>query len=129
MKILDIKTAKGDKIISSIEILYLEAKNKHTLIYLTDLTYIESHHLIKWFDDILLKPDFFRCHNSFIVNCLYIDFWCNNRIFLKKSITHIPISRQKKHYFKENFEQYKQKLYFQSLQNTANYFKIELITP
>ncbi len=104
--ILHVKTAKGIMIINPLEVLYLEAKNKHTFVYLNNMVCIETHHLLKWYGEKLLEPQFYRCHNSFIVNCFYIGYTCGESIILDKNI-YIPLSRKRKQQCKENLIRFK----------------------
>jgi DNA-binding LytR/AlgR family response regulator len=104
LSMLNVKTSRGDKFINPLEILYIKANNKHSFIYLTDLICIDSHHLIKWYEEKLPVPDFFRCHNSFIVNCFYINYTCGNSIILNRNNILIPLSRYKKDFYMKNLE-------------------------
>jgi DNA-binding LytR/AlgR family response regulator len=121
MPILDIIISKGKQFVNPIEIVYIEANNKHTVIYLSSAKCLYAHHLLKWFDEKLPETLFCRCHNSYIVNCLYIDCTCGNQIIMSKDNINIPVSREKKQLLKEKLAHYKQQQVFQSLQNNANH--------
>ena len=98
---IEIKTSKGYKIICIKNILYIEAARKCSIIYLDNTELIITYHLLKWYERYLLKPYFFRCHNSYIINCQFVDFYWNEGITLTNS-SRIPISRNKVALFKEN---------------------------
>ena len=100
---LEIKTPAGLKVIGTMNILYVEAAKKCSIIYLNDQNSVITYHLLKWFNNNLLKPYFFRCHNSYIVNCLFVDCYCNQTVTLinKKKV---PLSRNRKLLFRENLK-------------------------
>jgi len=118
---LHVKTAKGNMIINPLEVLYLEAKNKHTIVYLNNMLCVETHHLLKWYEEKSHEPQFFRCHNSFMVNCFYIDYHFGYQIFLTKKHINIPISRSKKRLYKNNLEFYKQNRFTHSVLNSISH--------
>jgi hypothetical protein len=105
---LEVITSKGDKFIQPLRILFLKAKGKHTLIYFTDMHCLETHHLIKWYEELLQNYNFCRCHNSYIVNCLYIDCTCGNNAVLTCNGISIPIARNRKQHYKDCVEISKQ---------------------
>ena len=99
--VLEIKTAQGIKYISKNRLIYIKAKNRDTMLLLNNSDRIFTKHLIKWYEKFLFNPEFFRCHNSYIVNCRYFDWLCSCEIILKEQIR-IPLSRNRKKSFKEN---------------------------
>jgi DNA-binding LytR/AlgR family response regulator len=64
---------------------------------------IITYHLLKWYNQYLVNPCFFRCHNSYIINCLFVDYYNRQYITLKNS-TKIPLSRTKIKLFKINLK-------------------------
>ena len=98
---IEIKTPTGHKIICVKNILYVEAAAKFSIVYFNDFSTIISYQSLKWFDAYLFQPYFFRCHNSYIVNCLLVDCYWKNRIIFRDR-NKIPISRNKILPFKEN---------------------------
>ncbi|NLJ43940.1 MAG: LytTR family transcriptional regulator [Bacteroidales bacterium] len=109
-KVLEIKTAKGIKYISQNRIIYVKAENRGTVLLLNNSDRILTKHLIKWFEKYLISPEFFRCHNSYIINCRYFDCLSSCQIILKGQIR-IPLSRNRKRLFKENLILLEQKLF------------------
>ncbi len=103
MPFLEIKTSIGNKLIQLPEILYVKANNKHTHIYFTDEKCIQANLPLKFYEEKLPLPFFYRCHDSYIVNCLYVDCTCSNELILHGNIR-IPVSRSKKQALKENLE-------------------------
>ena len=96
IQVLEIKTTKGLKYISLNKIVYIKAENRGTTIFMEDSEKIFTKHLIKQFEKFLIEPEFFRCHNSYLVNCRYVDCLCSHDIILKNN-DRISLSRNKKH--------------------------------
>ena len=88
--VLEIKTAKGIRYISQNRIVYIKAENKGTIINMNNSERVFTKHLLKWYSKHLLSPEFFRCHNSYIVNCHHVECYCSNEIILKEQIR-IPL--------------------------------------
>ena len=100
---LEVKTPEGLKVICIKNILYVKAARKCSIVYLDDLNTIITYHLLKWYNKYLLNPCFFRCHNSYIVNCRFVDCFYNKTITLKDK-NRIPLSRNRIRSFKKNLE-------------------------
>jgi len=109
-QVLEIKTAKGIKYISQNRLVYVKAENRGTMLLLNNSERIFTKHQIKWYEKFLFNPEFFRCHNSYIVNCRYFDCLCSSEIILKEQIR-IPLSRNRKKSFKENLILLEQELF------------------
>ena len=114
--ILEVNTGRGNKLISITDLQYIKAANKCTIIFFDDFSNIKTNHLLKWFVFILPKPEFIRCHNSFIVNCQRVDYYCSNEIILKRMVR-IPLSRNKKQHFKKSYNLFFRKKIIQKLEN------------
>jgi two-component system, LytTR family, response regulator len=102
-QVIEIKTSNGLKIICLKNVLFIEAARKCSIIYFDDKSSIVAYHMLKWFDNYLFKPCFFRCHNSYIINCCFVDFYNNKGIILKDK-QEIPLSRNKVKSFKGNLK-------------------------
>ena len=109
-QVLEIKTAKGIKYISYNKVIFIKAENRGTIIVLNNSERIFTKYPIKWYERFLLNPYFFRCHNSYIINCKYFDCLCSSDIVLKGNIR-IPLSRNRKVSLKENQILLEQELY------------------
>jgi two-component system LytT family response regulator len=129
MPVLEVKTAKGNQLIILAEILYLKADNKHTIVYLINFNCVSTNHQLRWYEEKLPEHLFCRCHNSYIVNCFYIDCTCGNRAVLKVNNASVPISRDKMQYYKDNLALFKQNQAFQLLQNNVIHSHISTVTP
>jgi DNA-binding LytR/AlgR family response regulator len=103
MPLLEIKTALGNKLIQTHEIMYVKAFNKHSIIFFNDRNIIETNYPLKWYCEKLTEPLYFRSHDSFIVNCLYLNYFCACQLILTNNVR-IPLSRYKKEKFMKNLE-------------------------
>jgi two-component system, LytTR family, response regulator len=101
--LIEVKTPKGFKLISTRDILYIKAVRKCSIVYLNESDNIITFHLLRWFENYLLEPFFFRCHNSYLVNCQFVDYYCRKEITLKNK-NKIPLSRNSFEFFKENLK-------------------------
>lgn len=97
-----IKSYGDYKFIYALDILYLQADNNSTDIYLNNGEMITAFKTLKHFEKAL-PSQFFRIHNSFIVNKDYISriHTGNNVCFLKNCKAKIPFSKS----YKGNVEQ------------------------
>lgn len=96
--LLEVRTAKGNKLIVISQILYIQSCNKHCFIYFANGgPPLETHALLKWFEEELPAGSFCRCHDSYIVNCAFIDCICGSKFVLTNN-TYIPVSRGRKDY-------------------------------
>jgi two-component system, LytTR family, response regulator len=92
--VIEIKTEKGFKMISYHQILSIRADKKKTIVQINDAESIKSLNSLKWFSQKLIPPDFFRCHNSYMVNCHHVDYFSTKAIILKGR-TIVPLTRNK----------------------------------
>jgi DNA-binding LytR/AlgR family response regulator len=92
---LKVNTSKGIYYINIVEILYIKAENKYSIIYFVDSECIKTNHLLRWYGTHLKEPYFCRCHYSAIVNCRYIVCICGNMAVLKGN-NKVRISRMKR---------------------------------
>lgn len=107
--ILAINAVKGLKIILVENIVFIKAFNKGSIIYLNNSEIIETKEILKNYSNNLPLPWFFRCHNSFMVNCRFVDCFSGNQVILKDN-RRFPLSRRKKELFKKNLIKYTQSL-------------------
>jgi len=92
--VLKIKTDKGLKIISKQKIFFIQANKKNSIVRIDEPELINSLHSLRWFSQMLLPLDFFRCHYSYLVNCRLVDCFSSKGITLKGNII-VPLSRNK----------------------------------
>jgi len=102
-KWLEVRTTIGYKYIPVKQIIFIKAENKTSTIFFDDLSSIKTNHLIKWYQEKLDDHIFIRCHNSYIVNCLNIEFFCGSTIITRGNFR-IPISRNYKLQFKNKYD-------------------------
>jgi DNA-binding LytR/AlgR family response regulator len=103
MKWIKVRTRTGDSYVPLNKIIYIKADNKKSTVVFKDLPFLETNHLLKWYQKKLPEPYFFRCHHSYIVNCLNIDSFCWN-VIITKGKFRIPVSRQKIIPLKKNMD-------------------------
>jgi two-component system LytT family response regulator len=104
-KIVEVKTSKGYKIIDSSSIVFLEANGKFTIIYLDNQSNIITYHMLKWYTNHFLEPNFFRCHNSFVINSSYVNCYDSKEIVMIDG-SKVPLSRGKLSALKENLRRF-----------------------
>jgi len=97
---LEVKCSKESRIINCNDIMFIEAKNKQTIVYLKDQSIIETDHLLQWYQERLPPPDFCRSHRSYIVNFNHIDVVGKDHYALKGGIK-VPVSNSKRNYSRE----------------------------
>ncbi|MGL5175090.1 MAG: LytR/AlgR family response regulator transcription factor [Cetobacterium sp.] len=92
-------------VVSTDNILYIEADEKETNIFMKEIMYT-SKLKISQLENILSEELFFRCHRSYIVNIdkiIEVEPWFNGTYILKVSNSNfkIPVSRNKVKELKE----------------------------
>lgn len=97
-----IKSYGDYKFIYALDIAYLQADGNSTDIYLNSGEMITAFKTLKHFEKVL-PPQFYRIHNSYIVNKDYISriHTGNGMCFLKNSKTKLPFSKS----YKTNIDQ------------------------
>jgi len=96
-KILKVKCTVGHKLFIIQNIVFIKTNKKHVLITSSDNKCVEVFRSIKWFDQHLPKPQFYRCHNSYIINCRYVECFNFLHTMVKlKGFNEIPVSRLRK---------------------------------
>lgn len=105
IEVFEVKTDNGLKIIYARNILYIKAARKFSVIYFNDGTYLIGFHMLNWFEKFLCPPCFFRCHNSYLINCYHVDSFGHSKVILKEK-NKIPLSRKKMNHFRENLKQF-----------------------
>jgi two-component system LytT family response regulator len=96
---LVVNTVKESELIDLENILYIQAENVYSTIYLTNAKKITcSQRSIKDYEEMLKDKGFFRCHKSYLVNIHQIarlDKQEGSEIILKDK-SHIPLARRRK---------------------------------
>ncbi len=83
--------------LSSNEIIYVESDGNYSSIYLNNGKKIVITKKIKEVYETLPKDDFFRIHNSFVVNLDYVkEFYKSDGYVVLEGNHKIPVSRQRK---------------------------------
>ncbi|HEY4786139.1 MAG TPA: LytTR family DNA-binding domain-containing protein [Bacteroidales bacterium] len=103
--VLEVKIDKGNKLINTAEVIYFGGNGKHVVMHFKDGNELDTHQLVKWYEEQLPEPMFCRCHDSFIVNCSYIECICSNKFILKGDI-YIKISQKYRDHALSMYELY-----------------------
>lgn len=88
-------------IITLNEILYLEAMDGYSIIYIESGSKLISTHPLNYFEETLPAKNFFRIHKSYLINCRKVtgfDAGRGGNVFLQNNTT-LPISTRKKKHF------------------------------
>ncbi len=99
--LLEIKTVNGYKLLNINNIIYVKSEGKLCLVFLENQSSLIAYHLLKWFEQHLTNPTYFRCHNSFLINNYFVECYYKHLIILKWNHK-IPISRTRKVSFIKN---------------------------
>lgn len=98
---------KEVKYINLKSILYIKAEGNYTSVVTQDKEFIERKTMIEW-ERILDKAEFFRTHNSFIVNLNHVKYNPSGKYILSNG-EKIMISRYKLNAFKECYNNFLKK--------------------
>jgi two-component system, LytTR family, response regulator len=96
-----INTSEGIEFIPIKDIIHIESKSNYSYIYLTDKRNLLITKTLKEFDDILTPYNFFRAHNSHLINLHYLHKYVRSDggYVVLQDGTVIYISRRKKEEF------------------------------
>ena len=96
-------TNKETRFVKTEEIIRCESSNNYTNIFITDGTQLLVSRPIFQFEEMLTGYGFVRCHQSHLVNKIYIKSWIreDGEFLLIKNGERVPISRNKRNVVKE----------------------------
>lgn len=99
-KTLTLASVDGVRFIKMKDIVRLEAKGRYTKFYLSNKEVIVSSRTLGDFEETLAANEFFRIHETHIINLLYIDrFHKGNNYVLLSDKTELPLARRRKEEF------------------------------
>lgn len=99
-KTLTLASLDGVRFIKMKDIIRLEANGRYTKFYLTNKEVIVSSRTLGDFEETLSANEFFRIHETHIINLLYIDrFHKGNNYVLLSDKTELPLARRRKEEF------------------------------
>lgn len=99
-KTLTLTSLDGIRFIKMKDIIRLEAKGRYTKFYLLNQETILTSRTLGDFEEALSANEFFRIHETHIVNLLFIDrFHKGNSYVLLTDKTELPIARRRKEDF------------------------------
>jgi DNA-binding LytR/AlgR family response regulator len=106
--LIEIKTLKGNTFCLLKEIVSIRACNKHSCIKFRNKSEILSISNLGWFEEVLPKPVFFRCHRRYLINCEYFEYVNYSSFIISlNGYGSIPFSRYKKKELLDNILSYK----------------------
>lgn len=85
------------------ELMYCESDKGYTTFYCSDGKKYLVSKTLKEFEERLVKTNFIRPHQSFLVNLKYIDKYEKTGVIYLKSGKKIPVSSRKKDHFVSSF--------------------------
>ncbi len=86
------------QMISLKDIIFCESDSSYTKIYLQNNIAILASKTLKFYEEILPKEFFLRCHQSFLVNKFHIDKYLKTGYILLKNGKNISVSVRRKEY-------------------------------
>lgn len=97
---------KGFKIVATEQIIYCAASGSYTEIYLNDKSEIVVAKSLKYFEELLSKYNFFRVHDSSLINLFHVVEFVKGRggQAILTDGTIVDISRDKKNAFLKKFQ-------------------------
>lgn len=98
-KRLILPTQEAMHVVKIDQILRCETSGSYTTFYFTDGKKIIVSRPLKNYEDILLPPDFFRVHQSHLININYIVSYSREGLVQMEDNTAVPISRGNKEAF------------------------------
>jgi len=98
----------GFRLVNVTDLMYLQANNNYTVLYLTDDRKITATRTLGDFEKILDGPEFFRIHKSIIINLNYLAGYSSfqGNFAEIKDGARLDISRRKLQEFREKVKQY-----------------------
>lgn len=92
-------TQEAMHVVKISQIMHCETSGSYTTFYLNDGKKIMVSKPLKNYESILLPPDFFRVHQSYLINTNYIVSYSREGMIEMENGDRIPISRAKKDAF------------------------------
>lgn len=99
-KIITLASVEGVRFIKMKDIIRLEANGRYTRFYLVSKEVITASRTLGDFEETLSANDFFRIHETHMINLSYIDrFHKGNNYVLLTDKTELPLARRRKEEF------------------------------
>nr|WP_260160511.1 LytTR family DNA-binding domain-containing protein [Pedobacter cryoconitis] len=81
------------------DIIYCQTSGSYTTFNLCDGRAIIVSKPLKNYEEQLTLPDFFRIHQSYLVNLSFVDTYLKDGIVILKDKTELPVAQRKKDEF------------------------------
>ena len=96
---LVLPTQEAMYVIQLAQIIRCETSGSYTTFHVADGRKIMVSKPLKSYEDILLLPDFYRIHQSHLININYIESYSREGMIKMKDQTAVPVARAKKEQF------------------------------
>lgn len=96
---ISLPTREGIHIIKLDDIVRCETSGSYTTFHLADKRKIMVSKQLKSYEDLLFPPQFFRIHQSHLINMDFVDTYMKEGIVKLKDKTELPIAQRKKEAF------------------------------
>ena len=96
---ISLPTREGIHIIKLDDIVRCETSGSYTTFYLADKRKVMVSRQLKSYEDLLFPPQFFRIHQSHLINMNFVETYLKEGIVILKDKTELPIAQRKKESF------------------------------
>lgn len=96
---ISLATQEGLHLVSLNDIIYCQTSGSYTTFNLGDGRAIIVSKPLKNYEEQLTLPDFFRIHQSYLVNLSFVDTYLKDGIVILKDKTELPVAQRKKDEF------------------------------
>jgi two-component system LytT family response regulator len=93
---ISLPTVDGKHIVLLSDIVRCETSGSYTTFHLIGSRKIMVSKPLKYYDDILRPPKFFRIHQSHTVNLDFVSSYSNDGLLMLKDKTELPLAQRKK---------------------------------
>lgn len=96
---ISLPTQEGLHLVALSDIVYCQTSGSYTTFHLIDGREITVSKPLKNYEDLLTLPDFFRIHQSYMVNLNFVDTYLKEGMVILKDKTELPVAQRKKDEF------------------------------
>lgn len=96
---LSLPTQEGLHLVTLSDIVYCQTSGSYTTFHLINGREIIVSKPLKNYEEQLTLPDFFRIHQSYMVNLNFVDTYLKDGIVVLKNKTELPVAQRKKDEF------------------------------
>lgn len=96
---ISLATQEGLHLVSLNDIIYCQTSGSYTTFNLSDGSAIIVSKPLKNYEEQLTLPDFFRIHQSYLVNLSFVATYLKDGVVILKDKTELPVAQRKKDEF------------------------------